>query len=604
MAQTFLLSPVNSDLTGGSDFTKQLTPVGETEGTTSISVSVAFGTTEVSYAFTPVGIPGTNGTSTGVFTVEVRIGATGDTAYFIRPTLSRVNAAGTVQAGPISPAEAEATCAATTTRTFTFTNPTLGTWAAGDRLRVGYSFRSSKTMNPAGSVDVVTATTDTEVITPFTASANPKTATDTQALTASDKGIERAGGDMIASEVFTDADNTSLETHSANWVKDGGTSSVIASNRLRHAGAVDYHHTAAPISAEYDVRADIYAVTNTIASSYLAVEGRIAGSGASYDSYVAYINRSSGDGRVDLAKWVNFSYTAISTVTPLAAAVIADGTAKRLELILRDSHKQVVLDGTIIISSTDNVNTAAGLAGVGADVSAATNTTGYHLDNWEAQDTGTGGGGESKEADDSQALTAADAATLAATAASPDTQALTATDAATVAVPKDAPDTQALTAADTATAAAALTAPDTQALTAADAASMTYAVTAPDAQALTATDAATAGIPKDAPDAQALTVVETVSLVVAVTAADSQALTVSDVAVMVYAPTAADTQALTAADAAAAVEHKAATDSQALTAVDTASMTYAVTVPDAQALTVTEYAVVPKSHLRTIIAVG
>jgi hypothetical protein len=606
MAQTFLLSPVNSDLTGGSDFTKQLTPAGETEGTTSINISCAFGTTEVNYAFTPVGIPGTNGTSTGVFTVEVRIGATGDTAYFIRPTLSRVNAAGTVQAGPISPAEAEATCAANTTRTFTFTNPTLGTWAAGDRLRVGYSFRSSKTMNPAGSVDVVTATTDTEVITPFTESGNPKTATDTQALTATDLASGQAGGDTIASETFTASTNDTLESLSGWSMESGGTSAVIASNRVRSGGNAEYSHSAAPVTAEYDVRGDVYAASQ-VTTSWAAMSGRIAGTGGTFDNYTAWMTYATGGvGELELSKTVNGVYTNLGEVNPAAAAVVAVGQSKRLQLQIRDATKRIVVDGEVYISSTDNANTVAGKAGLSFSAPADGNTTGYHVDNWIAQDVGTGGGGESKDAPDSQALTATDTATLAATAAAADTQALTATDAATVAVAKEAPDTQALTATDAAAAAAAVTAADTQALTAADSASMTYAVTVADTQALTATDAATLDTSeqKPAPDTQALTVVETVSVAVAVTAADSQALTATDLAVMTYAPTAADTQALTATDAATVVIQKVATDSQALTAASAAALAAAFTVADTQALTIVDSAVVPQTHLRAILMIG
>lgn len=162
MAITYHLSSTNSDLSGGADFNKKL--LTSTSGAGTISVTIAASSTETSYAWTEPGVPGTAGTSTGSFTVEVNV-TTAASNTTVRAFLTRVNSSGVSQAGPIAPAEA---AAATTLgiKTFTYSNPALGTWASGDRLRVEYTFvnsHASQTRTPV----IGTNTTSEDVATPF-----------------------------------------------------------------------------------------------------------------------------------------------------------------------------------------------------------------------------------------------------------------------------------------------------------------------------------------------------------------------------------------------------------------------------------------------------
>lgn len=160
MAISFYLSATNSDLSGGADFNKVLSTATETAGT--LSVAVASAATEVSYGYTTSGVPGVGGTSTGSFSVEINV-TTANSNITLSVALARVNSAGTQQAVT---AYATGQSAGTTgVKTFTFTDPALGTWAAGDRLRVQYRF-----VNGAMSTQTVgigTGTTNEACDTPF-----------------------------------------------------------------------------------------------------------------------------------------------------------------------------------------------------------------------------------------------------------------------------------------------------------------------------------------------------------------------------------------------------------------------------------------------------
>jgi hypothetical protein len=164
MAKTYYLSNTDSDLTGGADFSKELTTTAGGDVTiTGSTFSVSSGSTEVSYAWTPSGDPGTNG-ATGNHTIEFDI-TTADTDIWLSCQIHRVNSSGTVQTSSSVTSEQQETTAQV--YTFTFTSQSLGTWASGDRLRVDYRFRSAR---PHGNstVGINGGTTDAEVVTPFT----------------------------------------------------------------------------------------------------------------------------------------------------------------------------------------------------------------------------------------------------------------------------------------------------------------------------------------------------------------------------------------------------------------------------------------------------
>jgi hypothetical protein len=156
----YTISTTASDLSGGADFSRELLQSGATSGT--LSISTATNTTETSYGFTEAGDPGVLGSSTGTFTILWRI-TSGNNNLQGSISLSRVNSSGAVQATSTATAEQQLSAG---TKTFTITNPSLGTWAAGDRLRVNYIHRNSNTMS-AQSITMGFGTSSDTVDTPF-----------------------------------------------------------------------------------------------------------------------------------------------------------------------------------------------------------------------------------------------------------------------------------------------------------------------------------------------------------------------------------------------------------------------------------------------------
>lgn len=164
MPQTFYLGATNSDLTGGADWNKYLEDATETSGT--LSTTVAAGATEVSRAFTRAGVPGTNvSPDADEYTIEVGV-TTGNAAIFLALQLHRINSAGTIQTS--SSISGEAQLDGPAVKNFSFSGLSLGTWVAGDRLRVDYRFRSTSGEGNQ-TVTIRTGTTDTEHTIPVAA---------------------------------------------------------------------------------------------------------------------------------------------------------------------------------------------------------------------------------------------------------------------------------------------------------------------------------------------------------------------------------------------------------------------------------------------------
>lgn len=156
---TYYFSSVNSDLGGGADFNKELAL--STSASSSIGVTVAGGATEVSYGYTPFGYPGDGGTS-GDITVEVNVLIV-NTAFYISTQIHRVSFFGEVLASSTISNEQQAS--STGVKTFTFINPSLGTWKIGDRLRVDYRFRNANV--PSLTLTIGNNTVNEEIVTPF-----------------------------------------------------------------------------------------------------------------------------------------------------------------------------------------------------------------------------------------------------------------------------------------------------------------------------------------------------------------------------------------------------------------------------------------------------
>jgi hypothetical protein len=167
MPAPYYLKATNSDLTGGADFTKRLDADVTTQGT--LSVAIAKAASEDSLAFTPAGTPGVGGgTGSQSWTVKVHV-TTAAASTNIAVAVARVNSAGTQQS--ISAFSAFQSSGATGVKTFTLNSVNLGTWVAGDRLKVVYRFQNTHS-SQTRTVVIATGTTNTEVLAPWAAPAS------------------------------------------------------------------------------------------------------------------------------------------------------------------------------------------------------------------------------------------------------------------------------------------------------------------------------------------------------------------------------------------------------------------------------------------------
>lgn len=193
MAITYVLRSLASDLAGGADFSNQLTEA--TAAGAEITIAVANTATETSFAWTNAGEPGADG-ATGNYTVEVRV-VTENTEINISVQLDRVNSAGTVQASSSASAEQQASAGV---KTFTFTALDLGTWSAGDRLRVRYISRDTS-VHGNESYGIGANTTDEQVVAPFSAAGVSGDLAATEATDAlASSGAVAIAGDLAATE--------------------------------------------------------------------------------------------------------------------------------------------------------------------------------------------------------------------------------------------------------------------------------------------------------------------------------------------------------------------------------------------------------------------
>ena len=154
----YYLKALTSDLTGGADFSREISTPTETAG--SITVSVANSSTETSYGFTKAHKPSNAAWETGGVTVLVNV-TTAHADMFLSIQVDRINSSGTVQES--STATAEQNINSTGVKTF---NVSSTNWTAGscdDRMRVRYIFRSAKSTGPAASVVIETGTTNTSI---------------------------------------------------------------------------------------------------------------------------------------------------------------------------------------------------------------------------------------------------------------------------------------------------------------------------------------------------------------------------------------------------------------------------------------------------------
>src|SRR5213594_3058095 len=133
----YAFNMTNSDLTGGADFNKE---IGDYIADFSMTVSVAPNATEDSFGYTKAGVPGAAGV-TGDYYINNYV-TTANSNIMFSVAVARVNSSGVQQGSPSSFTAEQAMSLGQ--KYFTFTGQSLGTWSAGDRLRVTYRFRNTQ----------------------------------------------------------------------------------------------------------------------------------------------------------------------------------------------------------------------------------------------------------------------------------------------------------------------------------------------------------------------------------------------------------------------------------------------------------------------------
>ena len=188
-------------------------------------------------------------------------------------------------------------------------------------------------------------------------------------------------GDTFVRDTMTGSDGTDLTAHTgetgATWAKVAGTTGSIklTSNRCKgDSGVVSlYYASGDPASAEYDVEADLYKVSNT---DYAGVGGRV-----STTEETGYFVWATPGGEWHLVQML----AGVATDLGSYAQALADGTTYHVTLEIRDATKKVFIDGVERISSTDNTITAAGKPAIRyINSDWGLGTTGKALDNFVA----------------------------------------------------------------------------------------------------------------------------------------------------------------------------------------------------------------------------
>lgn len=191
---------------------------------------------------------------------------------------------------------------------------------------------------------------------------------------------------IFAADTFTDTAGVLLQNHTPSgggtWAKHGDSTCDIVitdANRVRSGGTSGqlglYYHSGTPSAADYTVSADLRLVTDSNASQ-IAVAARIdVTTGACY--WFGLSTFSNG--------WRLFYYdgTTHTQVGTTVAQGMTGGQDFAIDLTVTGTTLTCFLGGVAIITQTDANLTAAGKAGIIA-LEPAANSTGVHLDNFEA----------------------------------------------------------------------------------------------------------------------------------------------------------------------------------------------------------------------------
>jgi hypothetical protein len=193
MAKTYYFSATTRACPGTGDKFEQAlenSPLGA-PGSIPLAFVNSYSNQFMGLAITPVDEPGTNGTSTGAFTVEVDVSVT-IADLSLRVYLVRVNGSDVVQA-TVESSEGSVTLSTVQQYLFTWTNPALGTWSAGDRLMVRFGIVNASSHGGDELLTLVTDSASAQILTPFTAGATTGTATGVFGFTGAVHGINRFG---------------------------------------------------------------------------------------------------------------------------------------------------------------------------------------------------------------------------------------------------------------------------------------------------------------------------------------------------------------------------------------------------------------------------
>lgn len=187
----------------------------------------------------------------------------------------------------------------------------------------------------------------------------------------------------FVNDTFTDTNNTNVESHTgetgATWTEHTSYTSgnsKIQTNRAYCATASScLYASGAPATAEYDVTAVMRCLSG---AGNQGPAGRID-TGANTMYFARWDAVAAG--------WQLFRISA-GTATQLGSTVSfspSAGTDYTVLLEIRDAAKKVFVDGVEQISNSNNTITAAGKAGFRSSTAAST-TTGFHIDTFTAAD--------------------------------------------------------------------------------------------------------------------------------------------------------------------------------------------------------------------------
>lgn len=192
--------------------------------------------------------------------------------------------------------------------------------------------------------------------------------------------LTTTGGGLFLSDSFTGAAGTDLTAHpgelGATWsrhaARPNGQIVLTAQNRARHANAIEavYVAAGAPPAAEYDVVGNLYVAATAPINGMALLLARLdtttaAWYGVGYD--------------VALGRWVILRQTGTGVVTlATASASLTVGRTYEVTAQIRTGAKTLLVDGTSVCTTADNVQTIAGRAGLLLSGDTATDATGLH----------------------------------------------------------------------------------------------------------------------------------------------------------------------------------------------------------------------------------